>query len=129
MEHKAMTDRLTPEREAEIRLEAEDGCDFSEGQDHLARAAFELLRELDAVRAERDDYKTDYFRRHKDAVDRLEKIIILDTHAERLAAALRDLIAVDRRMETGGVPTDEMNDVRDAAEAALAASPAPGGVE
>lgn len=52
-------------------------------------------KRIGELERERDDYKADYFRVHKDSVDRYERIVVLQAAAEGMATALvnvRELI-------------------------------------
>ncbi len=69
--------------------------DYGPGQVATYGLAWEGLEfaagKLERLTAERNDYKADYLRRHKDAVDRFEECLRLKKEIERLVTALRRL--------------------------------------
>lgn len=74
---------------------------------HIARCSPDAIREIAAYVREleqsRDDYKSDYFRRHKDATDHLERAVIAELRIrdleDRLAKAAEALEAADPYVE------------------------------
>ena len=115
-----MDDRLTPEREAEIRTH--------EWVTHGAtRSLFaDLLRELDAVRAERDEvlkqFNAETLAQVLAAVGQIARAA--EARASQLEAALREVLPLAKLY--GSVSPNPFNPAWiENAEAALAASPAP----
>ena len=131
-----MTDRLTPEREAEIQKNAQAGAEYA---DESAFDMLALLRKFVALRAERDDQKemnavlsrqlTDECRQHnalraehqQDVDGRNVVIDRLQARAFQLEAALREHHEWHMRANPDEYVGSRLSDLT---EAALAASPA-----
>lgn len=63
----------------------------------------EAADEIERLTKERDDFKDDYFRRHKDAGDRMERALVAESKLENLRKALETICAaVDREPVCGG---------------------------
>jgi hypothetical protein len=54
----------------------------------------EAAGEIQSLRKERDDYKADYFRRHKEAGDRMERALVAEARCAMLEKALAPFASV-----------------------------------
>ena len=60
----------------------------------------QLVGEIERLRTERDDYKADYIRRHKEASDRFEECIQLRRQLSRSESNLQEMIT-NRKIHEG----------------------------